>query len=198
MARPANTDIENERMRERLATGARELFRHGGVSELSLRKLSDHVGVSHTMLYRHFANKDDLLTAMRVSSLSALQQRLQQADNPGEPVLVRIRSAAVALVEFGRKHAREYRFIFADDQPRLNTEHPLMKLRHGVFDHIVALAEEAKGQGLIALEARTWVHIAWGLLHGILVLEESNQLLEGRDFDELLKPALDTLLPEAA
>ena len=99
-------------------------------------------------------------------------------------------------MDFGLLRAREYRFVFADEQPQLEPSHPLLRLRHSVFNHIVELAEEAKRKNLIALDARTWVHIAWALLHGMLILKESNQLLEGRQFEDLLEPALDTLLPE--
>lgn len=198
MARPANTDIENERMRERLSDGALELFRSGGVSAVSLRKLSREVGVSHTLLYRHFTNKEDLLTAIRLRSMTALEKSLKEVDDSNADVLTRIRAAALALVEFGRKHRREYRFIFADEQPQLDQKHALLELRHRVFDHIVALAEEAKSHGLLAQDPRTWVHIAWGLIHGMLVLEESDQLVEGRELDDLLGPALEMLLPQAS
>ena len=71
----------------------------------------------------------------------------------------------------------------------------LKKLRHEIFDHIVELAEEAEDDGLITLDGRTWVHIAWSTLHGMLILQESKQLLEGRRFEDLLTPALETLLP---
>lgn len=178
--------------------GALELFRDGGIKAISLRKLAQHVGVSHTMMYRYFGSKEDLLTAIRVSSLSALQQNLLEADDPNEDVSQRIRAAAVALIDFGMRRPREYRFIFAEEQPQLDSKHALLKLRHTVFDHIVALADEARSQGLIAQDARTWVNIAWGLLHGMLILEENNQLLQGRQFGELLDPALEMLLPQAA
>lgn len=183
-------------MRERLMVGALELFRDGGTQAISLRRLALNVGVSHTMLYRYFANKEELLTAIRMSSLEALEQTLLDADTGSSDVMLRIETATLALVKFGRERFREYRFIFAHEQPRLDKNHPLLALRHRVFNHIVVMAEEANAKGLIALDARTWVHIAWGLIHGMLVLDDSNQLIEGRQFDELMRPVLDTLLPK--
>lgn len=195
MARPANSDSANERMRERLAGAALRLFREAGPEGVSLRKLSQELGVSHTMLYRYFDNKDALFTAVRVASLQVLHGALLEADVAAAPVLTRIRAAVQALVSFGLQYPREYRFLFADEQPELSGNHALLQLRHQVFDHIVMIATVAQRQQVIALEPRTWVHMAWALLHGILTLRESNQLLEGRQFDELLEPALTLLLP---
>jgi AcrR family transcriptional regulator len=182
-------------MRERLAGAALRLFREAGPEGVSLRKLSQELGISHTMLYRYFDNKDALFTAVRVASLQVLHGALLEADVAAAPVLTRIRAAVQALVSFGLQYPREYRFLFADEQPELSGNHALLQLRHQVFDHIVMIATVAQRQQVIALEPRTWVHMAWALLHGILTLRESNQLLEGRQFDELLEPALTLLLP---
>ena len=172
------------------------MFRDGGIDAVSLRRLADHVGVSHTTLYRYYSNKGALLDAIRMGSLFELKECLLEADDPTIPVLERIRAAALALIRFGTQHPHEYRFVFADEQPDLRRQKELVDLRHKIFDHIVELAEEAENTGLIALDARTWVHIAWSTLHGMLILQESKQLLEGRRFEELLTPALDTLLPD--
>ncbi len=198
MARPTNTETQNEQMRQRLIQGALELFRAGGVDAVSLRKLADHVGVSHTTLYRYYSNKSALLNAIRVGSLLTLRQYARDADDPTMPVLERIRAAALALIRYGTQHPREYRFVFAEEQPALRQQEKLVAVRHEIFDHIVELATEAEKKGLIAMDARTWVHIAWSTLHGMMILQESKQLLEGRQFEELLTPALDTLLPDVS
>lgn len=197
MARPANTEVDDERMRTRLAAGALALFRQYGLEAVTLRRLATQMGVSHTMLYRYFESKEALFTAVRLASLQALHQQLDAADNAAQGSLQRIRAVAEALIRFGIEHAREYRFLFSAEQPALAENAELLALRHGVFDHIVAIAEAAAAQGLIRMEPRTWVHMAWALLHGLLTLNESNQLLEGRSFSELVDAALEVLLGAA-
>lgn len=197
MARPANSELDDARMRGKLAAGALALFRKQGLEAVTLRRLATQMDVSHTLLYRYFDSKEALFSAVRLASLQALHEQLTAADDRTSDPLQRIRAMAEALVKFGIEHAREYRFLFSAEQPELARNSELLRLRHTVFDHIVAIAEEAAAQGLIAMEPRTWVHMAWALLHGLLTLNESNQLLEGRSFAELIDAALDVLLGEA-
>lgn len=196
MARPAHSDKENEQMRKRLAKGALELFRQLGHEDVSLRRLAGYAGVSHTLLYRYFENKEGLFTAVRVASLNLLYDMFCQADSKSNPPLVRLRNAAEALLCYGRTYPAEYRFVFSAEQPDLAKRKTLLALRHKVFGHIVEIAQEAKEQGVITMEPRTWVHLAWATLHGILTLNESNQLIEGRSVDDLANSALDLLLGE--
>lgn len=194
MARPANSEQDDAKMRERLATAALSLFRESGLDGVSLRKLAAHLGVSHTLLYRYFDGMEGLFTALRLASLRLLFERLQAADDIDAKPLERIRASTRALVEFAQEHPREYRFLFSAEQPHLAQQPELLALRHRVFDHIVDIAQVAKKQRLIAIDPRTWVHMAWALLHGLLTLQESNQLLEGRQFDDLVDAALKVLI----
>ena len=52
---------EGESTRQRLLAAALELVEEEGVEALSMRRLAARVGVSATALYRHFADKDELL-----------------------------------------------------------------------------------------------------------------------------------------
>lgn len=195
MARPAHSQIENDNMRERLATQALALFREDGVEGVSLRKLAKRVGVSHTLIYSYFENKDSLFTAIRSASLSVLHQSLCAADKPGDNGRERLSEAMSALVNYGMQHSKEYRFIFYDEQPNLKNNEPLLQLRHKIFNHIVQIASEAQEMGYLKQDPRTWTHLAWATIHGILTLNQSSQLLEGRPFHHLLEPAKEMLLP---
>jgi AcrR family transcriptional regulator len=50
--------------RDRIVTAAVELADAGGLEALSMRTLADELGTAPMSLYRHVANKDDLLDAM--------------------------------------------------------------------------------------------------------------------------------------
>ncbi len=50
--------------RERILTAAEELVAEAGPGSLTLRKLGDRLGVNNTALYRHFRNKEELLTVL--------------------------------------------------------------------------------------------------------------------------------------
>ncbi len=53
-------------MRSRLCDASVAIFREGGLEAVTFRALADAVGVSHTLPYRYFENKEDLLANVRV------------------------------------------------------------------------------------------------------------------------------------
>ena len=197
MPRPAYTESENDKIRQHLAEGALELFREQGIEQLSLRKLAQRMGISHTKLYRYFHNKEALLVTVRMASLEILYRMLTQNDPVTADPITRLRIAGGTLRDFAKKYPKEYHFLFSATQLADEEDLPLLRLRHMVFNYVVDMAEQARREGLIESDARTLVNLAWSLLHGAISLNDNNQLLEGRSFDDLMDHAL-TLLFGAA
>lgn len=193
MARPAYSVSENEGMRERLADGALLLFRNAGAEGVSLRKLAAYMGMSHTLLYRYFENKEALFTSIRVESINTLHGMLLSDDDPTQPLEIRARAAAQALIRYGTEFPKEYRFVFASDQPDLDSNQHLLRIRHQVFDHMVNMVDGAAEHESVKMDARVWVHLAWAMLHGMLILNDNQQLVEGCSFDDMVESALELL-----
>lgn len=197
MARPAYSVDESDEIRERLVQGALGLFGESGPEGLSLRKLASRMNVSHTLLYRYFENKEALFTSIRIASIQKLYEMLLMADVEEAPLVSRIRVAAQTLIQFGRENPKEYRFVFASEQPDLESNAALLSIRHQVFDHIVGIVENADEPLNLTMAPRVWVHLAWAMLHGILILDDNHQLVEGCTFDEVVESALEMLFGQA-
>lgn len=58
--------------REDVVAHALELLEHGGLPDLTMRRLGADLGVQPSALYHHFANKQSLLAAMADSLLAAV------------------------------------------------------------------------------------------------------------------------------
>ena len=54
----------SDSLRDRISQAAQELFLEGGVEAISMRKVADRVGISATAIYRHYKDKDELLTGI--------------------------------------------------------------------------------------------------------------------------------------
>lgn len=59
--RPRSTDPLT---RERIVTAALEIADHGGFESVSMRRVAVHLGSGTMSLYRHIADKDELVSAM--------------------------------------------------------------------------------------------------------------------------------------
>ena len=64
MATEARTEPRGRLRRERVLKTAMGRADHGGLEALTMRSLADELGVAPMALYRHIANKDDLIDAM--------------------------------------------------------------------------------------------------------------------------------------
>ena len=82
--RPRNPRGQGERLRTTLMDAARELLLElGDQDKLSVRAITARAGVSPNALYLHFADKDELLSALMIASYKELRDFLRAAVSPG-------------------------------------------------------------------------------------------------------------------
>lgn len=197
MVRPAFSEQENDAIRRTLVDGALELFRQVEPEELSLRKLADHLRMSHTKMYRYFDNKNSLLAAVKIRSLETLHQFLSENDPVEADPVTRLHAASSALFNFCTEHRKEYLFLFSEANTADEIAE-LIQLRHKVFNYIVEIAKIAHTEGYTTLDGRTLAHLSWATLHGLFLLNFGGQLMEGRTFEELLESAAEHLFGKIA
>lgn len=98
--------------RSSLLEAAGALLDLGGVEAVTLREVGARAGVSHSAAYRHFADKESLLTVLATNALSELGDVLDDLaagdDSPEEA----LRSALLSLVTMGRDRPHLYRLMF--------------------------------------------------------------------------------------
>ena len=98
--------------RQSLLDAAGTLLDAGGPDAVTLREVGALAGVSRSAPYRHFANKETLLTALATNAMNELGDaldRLAAADDPPEQSL---RAALLSLVAIGRTRPHVYRLMF--------------------------------------------------------------------------------------
>ena len=195
MARPVYSADETENIKQTLIQGALALYLEEGMESLSLRQIAKRVGLSHTVGYRYFTNKEALLAEMRRACILEFKAAAIPPDGSGEDDPIdRIRSALMGLLEFGSRQPAKYRLIFSDSQPDL-TEYPsLMAQRWEVFASCVDLVQAAIDQKRLHADALMFSHGLWSLLHGMLSLHAANQLIHGLSLQEMAAPLIDTFL----
>jgi AcrR family transcriptional regulator len=87
------------RSREEFVQAAINLADEAGISNLSLRALGAELGAATTAVYRYFANKDDLIVAMRESLLAEAIPT-----TTGGEARARLMAAALAFRDTARRH----------------------------------------------------------------------------------------------
>src|SRR5882724_2604641 len=92
---------------------ARELLEADGSAGLSLRALARRAGVSPTAPYRHFANREALVSAIAAEGYRELAGRLAGA-HPAPRTPADLATVAVAYVRFALDHPALFRVMFAE------------------------------------------------------------------------------------
>ncbi len=156
--------------RRALLDAAGTLLDAGGPDAVTLREVGARAGVSRSAPYRHFADKEHLLTVLATDAWSELGDGLGQlvvdADTAPEQSL---RSALVWLIKVGRSRPHLYRLMFtapvADPTAAVRAAEHAQDLFLQIVSTVVGPHQSMRYGGLLLTSA-----------HGIVGLELSGHL----------------------
>lgn len=96
-----------------IMTTAREHLRRDGPSSLSLRAVARDLGMSGPGLYRYYASRDDLLTALVADGLSSLAESMEAArEGAGPELRDRLQAVCGAYRDWAGSHVAEFGLVF--------------------------------------------------------------------------------------
>ncbi|RZT14911.1 TetR family transcriptional regulator [Kribbella sp. VKM Ac-2569] len=96
---------------EEIKTAARQQLATVGAEALSLRAISRELGMVSSALYRYFASRDELLTALIIDAYDALGAAAEAAPSGGDPVDDWI-AVYAAVRDWARANPQEYALIY--------------------------------------------------------------------------------------
>jgi len=159
-------------LRAALVEAGAELARTSGPDGVVLREVARRTGVSHNAAYRHFADRDALLSEIAEMANEhlehAMQRRLDEVTetDPARRARARLRATGRAYVEFALSEPGLFNVAFcptdaADGSP---DDAPPYQLLGQVLDELV----EA---GALSPEGRLGADVVcWSAVHGLSVL----------------------------
>ena len=108
-------------LRAACVRAARELLEEDGSASLSLRAVARRAGVSATAPYRHFAVREQLVSAVAAEGYRELGEQLAAA-NPAPATPQDLTELAVAYVRFAVERPALFRAMFAEPCDPTNEE----------------------------------------------------------------------------
>jgi AcrR family transcriptional regulator len=114
----ARARVRAELTRE-ITEAARRHLATQGAAGLSLRAVARELGMASSAVYRYFASRDELLTALIVDSYDALGAAVEEAEapTPREDLRGRWRAACRATREWALAHPHEYALVYGSPVP---------------------------------------------------------------------------------
>ncbi|MFE3442726.1 TetR/AcrR family transcriptional regulator [Nocardia sp. NPDC059180] len=146
-----------------LVRAAVELLEEGGASELSLRAAARRAGVSTAAPYRHFADRDALLSAVAAVGYRELATDLAAA-HPAPTTADDLSAIAIAYVRFALDRPGLFRVMFAE--PCDPTSPERLAATEAIKAYVTSIAQQVFPES----DPEAMTTALWALVHGLAFL----------------------------
>lgn len=187
-------------LKSALVSAARELIESGGSGHLTMRRVSEAVGVSPAAAYRHFSDRESLLAAVLQVVFDDLQAAMKKGRLANSNPLQAFFATGYAYIDFAQSHPNIYRVLFSEECQMVM--HPeLLKSGEAAFNEVHQAAKDCAAAGL--LSSRDPIEIAmagWVNVHGLasLYLDGVFSLVVPLDIESATRSIFETLIDGVA
>ncbi|MFF7851584.1 TetR/AcrR family transcriptional regulator [Streptomyces sp. NPDC007910] len=148
---------------------ARELLEEDGSAGLSLRAVARRAGVSATAPYRHYADRDALVSAVAAEGYRELAEHLAEA-HPSPSTPDELAAVAVAYVRFALEHPALFRAMFAEPCDPTSAER--VAATAAVSEYVRGIVRATFPDA----DAEALSTTVWALVHGLAFLHLDGKL----------------------
>jgi AcrR family transcriptional regulator len=159
-------------LRDALVQAALREAEQGGPEAISIKALSGKLGVSQPAPYRHFADREALLTAVAAEAFRQFNAVLKEAIGKSSK-RSKLSRLALAALDFGLRRNGIYRLMFAS---RIMACAPKDSELHGAATETFGLVLEALEAPAVGLLRERHALQIWAALHGVVMLAEQGLL----------------------
>lgn len=146
-----------------LVRAAMKLLEEDGSAELSLRAAARRAGVSPAAPYRHFADRNALLSAVAAVGYRELAAELAAA-HPAPATPADLAEIAVAYVRFALNRPGLFRVMFAEECDATSPDR--VAAVTAIHEYLKSIVQQV----FPASDPEPMATAAWGLVHGLAFL----------------------------
>jgi len=170
-------------LKERIASAAQDLYLKDGLDGVSMRKVADVVGVSAPSIYRHFRNKDELLSEIVIAGLHILEGYLLPALEAETP-LKRLNALIDRYLDFALEQPKYFDFAFLIPTPQSERiPEEMAKHNWATFQMAVEQVAQCMEQGEFRRDDPLSVALTiWAEVHGLVTLFRLSRFGQDENF----------------
>lgn len=170
-ARKPRDQYHHGDLRRALLTAAVRTLQKQGFAALTLRAVGDELGVSRSALYRHFADKSALLTAVASEGFRMLGSTLRHSWESNGKGARGFQAQGEAYVNFALENPWHYRVMFGSGFEIVSDDAELNANGKAAFGALVEALLDLQARGLARREdPQSQANFAWAAVHGVAML----------------------------
>ena len=173
----SETDVAE--FRERLCVAAERLFAERGPDAVTMRQLAAELGVSPMTPYRYFADKEDILAAVRTNGFNRFAEALETAYASAKGARAKGAAVGGAYLNFAFEHPQTYKLMFDLDQPHVEKYPDLVAAGHRAHETQTQYVKTLVADGVLAGDPEEIGKMFWAAAHGAVGLELAGKLPPG-------------------
>ena len=181
--------------KEQIIVSARDIYLEEGLSALSMRKVASKAGLSPMAAYRHFENKDDLLSHVILEGFQIFERYFYRSLQESTP-WKRLEACAQCYYDFAMENARYYEVMFMSlvQLNEINFQDNGRTQIKASQQFLIDRVNECKDKGIIKTKdsRATALHL-WAHCHGLISLHLAGRL-DHIKFDRFYKQSTQDVL----
>lgn len=183
----SSTSYHHGNLRETLLIKGLELLESSPKAEFSMRELTRSIGVSANAVYRHFASKDELLTALAIQGFQKLLEAqlitIQEVPHLTQAYVL----AGRQYIDFAIQNPMLFRLMYGRFVA-MHEDETLKSLAKLSYTGMIYVAANSFGLSVDSLEAKVIAMRVWSVVHGL-----SHLIVDGQ-FDDLSSSERDQMI----
>lgn len=170
-----------------------------GIGGLSLRKVAQRAGVSHSAPYSHFPDKQSLIAAISTEGFKQLYDELSSViashrDNPKRQLM----DGALVYVQFAMDNTDTFKIMFSGVLEKEKEYPSFVEISHKTFELVVDIVRACQTAGVLRMDQPELVAVSiWGQVHGIVSLalegQVSHMVLDRHTVQEVVSFAIERM-----
>ncbi len=177
-----------------------EILSKEGIDGLSLRKVAQRAGVSHSAPYSHFPDKQSLIAAISTEGFNQLYAELDAAvlaypKNPKK----QLQQGALAYLQFALNNIDTFKIMFSGVLEKEKEYPAFVEISHKTFRRVVDVVKACQDAGFLRSTSSEMMAVAvWGQVHGIVSLalegQISHSVLDHHAIQDLVSFAVEQMI----
>ena len=177
-----------------------EILAKEGVDGLSLRKVAERAGVSHSAPYAHFPDKQSLIAAISTEGFNQLYTELEAAVSPhSRNPKKQLIEGAKAYVRFAEENTDTFKIMFSGVLEKEKDYPSFVEISSKTFKLVVDVVQACQHAGLLPNAPADLMAVSvWGQVHGIVSLaiegQVSHQVLDKHSIQDIVSFSIERLI----